>query len=132
MPHFFSAFEADRSLDVVFGSRFVVKTNSNVPFFRKAILMGGRVFTRVISGVSLTDSHNGYRMLRISSVEKIRLTMDGMEYASELIDQVREFGLKFREVPVNIRYDAYTLGKGQKSSNAVNIAAKMIWNKFFK
>lgn len=109
MPNFTDAFSEDASLDVVFGSRFVVKTNSNVPFFRKIILMGGRVFTRLISGISLTDSHNGYRMLRVSSVERARLTMDGMEYASELVDQVRTLGLKFKEVPVNILYDEYTL-----------------------
>lgn len=132
MAAFEKAYVDDASLDVVFGSRFVVKTNSNVPFFRRIILMGGKVFTRLISGISLTDSHNGYRMLRIASVEKIRLTMDGMEYASELVDRVRYFGMKFREVPVNIRYDEYTLGKGQKSSNAFNIAFKMIWSKFIK
>ncbi len=109
MANFMEAFKSDPSLDVVFGSRFVVKTNSNVPFFRKIILIGGRIFTRLISGISLTDSHNGYRMLRVSAVERTRLTMDGMEYASELVDQVRTLALKFKEVPVNIRYDEYTL-----------------------
>lgn len=132
MPAFANAFKEDPSLDIVLGSRFVVKTRTNVPFIRHIILMGGKVFTRMISGVSLTDSHNGYRMLRISAVEKIRLTMDGMEYASELIERVSQFGLKFKEVPVNIRYDEYSLGKGQKSSNFINIAAKMIWSKFFR
>ncbi|MDQ1343672.1 MAG: hypothetical protein QG650_392, partial [Patescibacteria group bacterium] len=129
---FMDAFKKDDALDIVLGSRFVVKTRTNVPFFRHIILMGGKVFTRLISGISLTDSHNGYRMLRIASVEKIRLTMDGMEYASELIERVSQLGLKFKEVPVNIRYDEYSLGKGQKSSNAFNIAAKMIWSKFFR
>ncbi len=37
--------------------------------------------------------------------------MDGMEYASELIEQVRIHQLKWREVPVNIHYDEYSLGK---------------------
>jgi hypothetical protein len=37
--------------------------------------------------------------------------MDGMEYASELIEQVRLQGLKFAEVPVNIHYDDYTMAK---------------------
>jgi hypothetical protein len=35
---FIRAFEADASLDVVFGSRFIEKTKSNVPFIRKIIL----------------------------------------------------------------------------------------------
>ena len=37
--------------------------------------------------------------------------MDGMEYASELIDQIASHHLSFSEVPVNIHYDEYTLSK---------------------
>lgn len=40
--------------------------------------------------------------------------MDGMEYASEFIDQISSSHLKFAEVPVNIHYDEYTLAKGQR------------------
>ena len=50
-------------------------------------------------------------MMRVSVLDQIQITMDGMEYASELIDQVGIHGLHFAEVPVNIHYDAYTLGK---------------------
>jgi hypothetical protein len=50
-------------------------------------------------------------MMRVGALDQIRITMDGMEYASELIDQVGSHALRFAEVPVNIHYDAYTLGK---------------------
>jgi hypothetical protein len=50
-------------------------------------------------------------MLTIKSVHQLKLNMDGMEYASELIDLVAKQQLSWREVPVNIHYDAYTLGK---------------------
>jgi hypothetical protein len=61
--------------------------------------------------VHLTDAHNGYRMLKIATLGRIHITMDGMEYASELIDQIGTHNLHFTEVPVNIHYDEYTLGK---------------------
>lgn len=108
---FFEAFEKDTSLDIVFGSRFIVKTHSNVPPLRRMILWGGRIFTRMISNINLTDSHNGYRMFRVLVLDTIRLSMDGMEYASELIDQIQIGGFHYKEVPVNIHYDEYTLGK---------------------
>ncbi len=111
MDHFISALKHDGSLDVIFGSRFIIKTNTNVPFIRRMILLGGRIFTSLISGVHLTDAHNGYRMMRIEVLDKIHLTMDGMEYASELIDQIGTHKFHFTEVPVNIHYDEYTLGK---------------------
>jgi hypothetical protein len=50
-------------------------------------------------------------MFRPEVIEKIYITMDGMEYASELIDEIYFHGFKIREVPVNIHYDAYTLAK---------------------
>lgn len=111
MQKFIDKFEQNPELDVIFGSRFIIKTNSNVPFFRRITLWGGKWFTWAVSGIELTDSHNGFRMLRTSAVQAIVLTMDGMEYASELIEQVRLQKLKFSEVPVNIHYDEYTLGK---------------------
>jgi glycosyltransferase involved in cell wall biosynthesis len=131
MPKFLQAQEKDPTIDVIFGSRFLVLTESNVPFFRRIVLFGGRIFTRMLSRVRLTDSHNGYRMFRLGAIRRIRLTMDGMEYASEIIEEIHQLKLRYVEVPVNIRYDAYSLGKGQRSSNAINIALRMIWRKFF-
>lgn len=50
-------------------------------------------------------------MFTRSVIDDIRITMDGMEYASELIDEIHTHGYKIAEVPVNIHYDSYTLSK---------------------
>lgn len=128
---FIEAFERDPTLDLVIGSRFVVKTATNVPFFRRITLLGGQVFTCLISGIWMTDAHNGYRMIRIAAVKKIRLTMDGMEYASEFVEEMRVHRLKFLEVPVNITYTTDTLAKGQHLGGIWRITTKMLWKKFF-
>lgn len=132
IDNFISSFEKDHSLDIVLGSRFIKKTNSNVPLHRKIVLFWWIIFTYIISHIYLTDSHNWYRMLKISILKKIRLTMDGMEYASELTEQIKVNNLNFREVPVNIKYDEYTLAKWQKHGWPLRIAMKMIFSKFFK
>ena len=129
---FTQAFEQNPDLDIVFGSRFVRKTQSNVPFHRRCVLWGGKIFTWIISGIKLTDSHNGYRMHHMRAVNAITLTMDGMEYASELIEQVRIHDLTLAEVPVNIHYDSYTLGKGQKHGGVWRIVSKIIVWKWFR
>lgn len=113
LPVFIEAFEKDGSLDLVLGSRFVIKTDTNVPIFRRLTLLGGQFFTLLISGIWLTDAHNGYRMMRLETVKKIRLTMDGMEYGSEFVDEMRHLGCRFAEVPVNVTYTEDTLAKGQ-------------------
>jgi polyprenyl-phospho-N-acetylgalactosaminyl synthase len=129
---FIRAFEKDPDLDIVFGSRFIRKTQTNVPFIRRCILWWGKIFTWIISGIKLTDSHNGYRMHHMKAVSVVSLTMDGMEYASELIEQVRIHWLTFAEVPVNIRYDDYTLAKGQKHGGVWRIVSKIIVWKWFR
>jgi hypothetical protein len=49
-----------------------------------------------------------------------------------MMDIIATKNLKFKEVPVNILYTEYSKAKWQKSINAVNIALKTIWYKFFK
>lgn len=39
MDHFISAIKKDEKLDVVFGSRFIRKTKTNVPFIRRLLLL---------------------------------------------------------------------------------------------
>jgi hypothetical protein len=82
-----------------------------MPIFRKIILILGRIFTRLISGARLTDSHNGYRVFRKTAIEKIHLTTDGMAYASELIEQIMQKKIPHGEIPVNIIYTDYSLAK---------------------
>ncbi len=131
MSVFMRAFQEDPTLDLVLGSRFIVKTDTNVPFFRRLTLLGGQFFTLFISGLWLTDAHNGYRMMRLEAVKKIRLTMDGMEYGSEFVDEMRNKKCRFVEVPVNVTYTDDTLAKWQHLGGAWRIVTKMIWKKFF-
>lgn len=58
--------------------------------------------------------------------------MDDMSYASEMIDIIANKKIIFTEVPVNIIYTEYSLSKWQSSWNAINIALKTIWYKFFR
>lgn len=131
MPVFMNAFKKDLSLDLVLGSRFIIKTHTNVPFFRRLTLLGGQFFTLFISGVWLTDAHNGYRMMRLDTVKKLHLTMDGMEYGSEFVDEMKHLKCRFAEVPVNVTYTDDTLAKGQHLGGAWRIVTKMLWKKFF-
>lgn len=129
---FIDLFEKESDLWVIFGSRFMEKTTSNVPFFRKITLFLWKIFTYFISWINLTDAHNWYRALRLDVVKNIHLTIDTMAYASELIDEVHNHKIKFSEVPVNITYTEYSLAKWQKSTNAINIVLRIIWSKFFR
>lgn len=111
IDHFLSVVSQHSDARVVFGSRFLPGATANFPFSRRLILLGGRVFTYIFSGVWLSDAHNGFRMLHKEVLQSIHLSSDGMEYASELIDQIHSRGYRIYECPVHITYDAYTLSK---------------------
>jgi len=118
---------------VIFGSRFLKNSGyKNMPFFRKCILKGWRIFTYLISGAKLSDPHNGYRLIRTDILDRVRLSTDTMAYASELIELIKKHKISHAEIPVNIIYTDYSLSKWQKSSNAIFIMFHAIWSKFFK
>lgn len=104
---------------------------TNMPFSRKVILWGSKVITRLFNRLNVTDPHNWYRVLHKDIIPKIHLTSDGMMYASELLDSIRIFDIRFREVPVHIVYTDYSLSKWQKNRNAFKILAELIYKKIF-
>jgi len=106
--------------DISLGSRFLGSAE-NMPARRGILLRAGVVFTRLVSRVDVTDAHNGFRAFSRRAAQQINITLDGMAHASELIDQIRDSGYAYREVPVHIRYTEYSQAKGQSSLGAFRI-----------
>ncbi|MCX7991293.1 MAG: glycosyltransferase family 2 protein [Proteobacteria bacterium] len=121
---------SEENVDVVFGSRFIGSVKG-IPLLRKLILKGGIAFTNFLYGIKLTDVHNGMRAFKADVFRKISFTEDRFAYASELLEKIVKEGLKFKEVPVTIRYTDYSLKKGQKNINAINILYRMLKRRFF-
>lgn len=117
--------------DVAVGSRFL-DLRSKVPLPRRMLLRVAAVFMRFTSGMPLTDAHNGLRAIRRSAAQKIRLTLDGMAHASEIVDQMYVHKLRVTEVPVVIRYSEYSMAKGQSSSAAFRIAFDYLVKRLFR
>jgi len=78
-------------------------------------------FTRITSGLSVTDTHNGLRAMTQRGAGAIRLRQNRMAHASEFLNQVSASKLIYVEVPVTIEYSAYSLAKGQKLGNSLSI-----------
>jgi glycosyltransferase involved in cell wall biosynthesis len=118
-------------VDVVLGSRFLGET-VGMPGTRWLILKLGVLFTRVFSGIRVTDTHNGLRALSRAAAQTIRITQNHMAHASEILDQIRFRKLRFCEVPVTIRYSTAALAKGQSSWNAMRIVGELILGRFIR
>lgn len=112
----------DEQVDVVLGSRFLTRIDHDIPPLRRLVLRAATRFTRVTTGLDLTDTHNGLRVLSRSAVEAMDLTLDGMAHASQLLSQVASRKMTYVEAPVSIAYTEYSLSRGQSNVNALNIA----------
>lgn len=112
-------------VDVALGSRFLGSA-VGLPWGRWLILKLGVLFTRLFSRLPVTDAHNGLRAFSHMAAARIRITLDGMAHASEIVDQIRQHGLRWCEVPVTIRYDEDTLRKGQSGWNGLRIVARLV------
>jgi polyprenyl-phospho-N-acetylgalactosaminyl synthase len=118
----------DGRADIVLGSRFLENT-AVVPPGRRLLLRAAVAFTAFVTGVKLTDAHNGMRALSRRAAAQLDLRLDRMAHASEIIDQIARTGLPVAEVPVLVRYTPYSLNKGQRAGNAARIAWEYLFNR---
>jgi glycosyltransferase involved in cell wall biosynthesis len=106
--------------DFALGSRFLGSA-ANVPSLRRVLLRAATLFTRLTTGLALTDAHNGLRAMTRRGALRIRLRQDRMAHASEILGQIAASGLKYVEVPVTIDYSSYSRAKGQRSGDLIVI-----------
>lgn len=117
--------------DFALGSRFLGQT-SNLPRLRRWLLKAATVFTRVTTGLRLTDSHNGLRAFTRKGAAAIRLRQNRMAHASEILVEIARSGLRYVEVPVTIEYTAYSLAKGQHIGNSVTILLDLFAQELYR
>lgn len=120
---------ASGEADIVLGSRFLGKQALNMPLMRKVMIRLGTLFTILLSGIRVTDTHNGFRALSRKAAMEMRITLDRMAHASEILDLVKTKRLRYVERPVTISYSAETLQKGQSTVKAMLTAKDIIKKK---
>jgi glycosyltransferase involved in cell wall biosynthesis len=111
---------AANKADYALGSRFLGDA-VNLPGKRRLMLTAATRFTRLTTGLDLTDTHNGLRAMTRRGASRIGLKQNRMAHASEILHQIAQSGLPYVEVPVTIEYSAYSLGKGQTLSESLAI-----------
>ncbi len=116
--------------DIVFGSRFLGK-QANMPMSRLLSNRLAKWFTLCISGIDLTDTHNGFRALSRHAAQEITITLDRMAHASQIQDLVKVKRLRYTERPVTITYSSETLAKSPSSMRAFGIVKDILKDKFF-
>jgi glycosyltransferase involved in cell wall biosynthesis len=111
--------------DFALGSRFLGAT-TNLDLSRMLFLKAAVLFTRLTTGLKITDTHNGLRALTRRGASKLHIRQNRMAHASEILQQIAKSGLSYVEVPVTIDYTVYSKAKGQRLSNSVSILWELL------
>ena len=114
----------EQGADYALGSRFLGDA-VNLPRLRRWLLRAATLFTRISTGMAVTDAHNGIRAMTRRAAARLHLRQNRMAHASEIIAQIGNSGLRYVEVAVTITYSAHSLHKGQRLSGAFSILADL-------
>jgi glycosyltransferase involved in cell wall biosynthesis len=117
--------------DLVLGSRNLGRSPKAMPLSRKITLKLSLLFTQIVSGVRITDTHCGFRALTADAAKKMTITIDRMAHASQIYDLIKINNIRFTEVPVTITYTADTLKKGMKFSSGFVVLRDYFIHKLF-
>ena len=119
-----------RGADVAFGNRF--RGNSNVPWGRSALVHFARLLEWAITGVRLSDAHNGLRGFSARALAHLRIRQNRMAHATEIRWHIsRAPRWRVVEVPVSIRYTRNSLAKGQRASGALTVVQDLVTQYLF-
>ena len=112
----------NKNISVILGSRFL-DNRSQIPWTKKYVVLPvARFINRFLTGLKLTDVHNGFRILSRPAAEKINISQDRMAHNSEIIKQIKQKNLSYLEYPVEVTYNEYGQGVGG--------GLKIIWEIF--
>lgn len=118
-------------VDVVLGSRFLGHAQG-ITSGRRGLLRLAVLFTRITTGLALTDAHNGLRVLSRRAAETIRIRQNRMAHASEILEQIASQKLRVVEAPCTIVYTDYSRAKGQRWTGAFSILGDLLTRRFYR
>lgn len=122
-------FEKMQDSDLVIGSRYLNGVSVvNWPLRRLMLSYFASVYTRVITGLTISDCTSGFKCFRRSALQAInldRVRSDGYSFQIEMNYRCVELGFRVAEVPI-IFIDRHA-GSSKMSKRIVREAVLMVW-----
>jgi len=118
----------EQDAEVALGSRFLGRAIGMSPA-RRMLLRSAVLFTRLTTGLKVTDAHNGLRVFTRAAARKIKISQNRMAHASELLNQISRHKMRYVEVPVTILYTSHSMAKGQTLLGAADIVGDLVLGK---
>ncbi|MBD3271642.1 MAG: glycosyltransferase [Elusimicrobia bacterium] len=110
--------------DVVFGSRMLGK--SGMPWKRMIYNKIANIVTMIIYGITVSDTQSGLKAFNKRAYNTINIKTSRMEFCSEIVHQVKEKNLRFKEVKVKTIYTDYSMSKGNDLVSGIKTVIRLV------
>jgi glycosyltransferase involved in cell wall biosynthesis len=103
----------ENKADFTIGSRFF-NAEANKAQIPEVNRLGNRIFNSLIgllTGVKISDSQSGFRAIRSTIIEEMKLNSRGYELESEMLVKALKMGVRVAEVPIS--FEQRTVGKSR-------------------
>lgn len=113
--------------DVALGTRLM--NPIGMPWHKILANWIGNALTWYLYGLWVTDSQSGFRAYSRVAANLINTRSDRYDYESEVIREMHLHRLRFVEIPVEVRYTEYSMGKLERQSlvNGIKTFGRMLW-----
>lgn len=119
--------------DIVMGSRFLEAEHTlSVPPFKRFVLKVATIINGLLTGLWLTDAHNGFRVMNSHALNVINLKENRMAHATEILSQIHRAKLRYAELSTKVVYTEYSTMKGQSWTNSINILIDLAINRYLR
>lgn len=120
----------ENECDVVLGSRLM--NPEGMPKHKILANWIGNAITWYFYGLWVSDSQSGFRAYSQRAAALINTRSDRYDYESEVIREIYLHKLRFTEVPIEVRYTSYSMGKPERQSfiNGLKTLGRIIWRIF--
>ena len=122
----------NENTDIIFGSRFLTGSKTNVRNARNFVLNVARYVNYLVSGILLSDAYNGLRFFNRHAAGVLNLTENKMAHATQIQMLVAKNKLKYSEFPNHIHYNDYSMTKGLKNRDGIKIFFEILLYKIFQ
>jgi len=112
--------------DVVIGSRFLTKTKTQIPSYRKAGMKVLDTATAAAGVKNVTDTQSGFRAYNKKAIDAITINTSGMSAGSEILIQISDANLQISEVPITASYDPSTQSTHNPVSHGIEVLGRII------
>jgi glycosyltransferase involved in cell wall biosynthesis len=130
--HRFVKSAAENNLDVVIGTR--MDDNESMPWLRKVTNIFTSWVVSSVSGASIPDSQNGYRLFKATSLKNLVLESTNYDLESEILVKLAWSGASIGSVPITTVYgdEISSINKTRDTVRFFRLMGKLFVSKHFR